>query len=704
MRLPASLLAVGLVTAATGAHAADAPASAGESARAGGDLLEVVVTARRREESLKDVPIAVTALSGDTLREQQVYAVKDVAAYSPGLTINSDSVGRAFVSIRGVGMTLIESVQPGVGIFIDGIYQPNTSYLNSPLVDVERVEVLRGPQGTLFGNNTLGGAINVITRQPGDQLEGRVDAAWANQDNFESLSASLGGPIINDVLRVRVGAAYHSQDGFARNLLDVGPQNPLEQKSANLTAVLTPSEAVKLTLNANYDRTFGGSVPYLWSTGPTDYNLNGATNLRSVATLTYKGASLKGEFRIGGHSTLTAVAAYNRRDAVSHGDGDFGPIDFLRATNNPILKTTTGEVRLDTEWTDRISTLVGVFASQAKTEATGTTTIVPFGLTIPSSLTAQNDSAAVFATVFAKLNPTLDLAVGLRYDHQKLDASNAGSADAYKADEVQPRLTLTKHWADDLMTYASLSRGVRGGGQNGPGAPNLIYRGDSVWTYEFGAKLAALDGRLDLSTAVFYNDYNHYIGQNALAPSTTGVGFVAINLNSGKVKSYGFEAEASLRITDAWRVYGGLTLLHARVTDKSEFVATTGYSLAGDRILFVPDWNLNVGTNYRVELGADDQLLFDVSGIAKGKRTGSSLDPAFTPEMEGYTLVNAAIAWQHKGWNVALFATNLGNEKYLETYLDRSLLARAGLPGPLAQNLVIHGDRRRVGLRASFRF
>ena len=160
MRVPASLLAASLVAGASGPCAA-ATATTGESAKAGGDLLEVVVTARRREESLKDVPIAVTALSGDALRDQQVYAVKDVAAYSPGLNINSDSVGRAFVSMRGIGATLIESVQPGVGIFIDGIYQPNTSYLNSPLVDVERVEVLRGPQGTLFGNNTLGGAINV---------------------------------------------------------------------------------------------------------------------------------------------------------------------------------------------------------------------------------------------------------------------------------------------------------------------------------------------------------------------------------------------------------------------------------------------------------------------------------------------------------------------------------------------------------------
>src|SRR3569623_863767 len=154
------------------AQAAPVPDTAAQTADAAPDG-DIVVTARQREESLKDVPIAITALTGAELHDRQVNAVKDIAAYTPGLSINSDSVGRAFVSIRGIGTTLIDTVQPGVGIFIDGICRPNTSYLNSPIVDVARIEVLRGPQGTLFGNNTLGGAINVITRQPGNDWQGR---------------------------------------------------------------------------------------------------------------------------------------------------------------------------------------------------------------------------------------------------------------------------------------------------------------------------------------------------------------------------------------------------------------------------------------------------------------------------------------------------------------------------------------------------
>jgi iron complex outermembrane recepter protein len=139
----------------------------------------IVVTARKRDETLSDVPIAVTAIDGDTLTARGINSVREAAVLSPGLNINSDGSGRAFVAIRGVGVTLVQSVQPGVGLFIDGIYQPNTAYLNNPLLDVERIEVLRGPQGTLYGKNTLGGAINVITRAPSDVFEMRANGSYA---------------------------------------------------------------------------------------------------------------------------------------------------------------------------------------------------------------------------------------------------------------------------------------------------------------------------------------------------------------------------------------------------------------------------------------------------------------------------------------------------------------------------------------------
>ncbi len=665
---------------------------------------DIIVTARQRAESLKDVPIAVTAVSGDAIKQQQILALKDVAAYAPGLNINSDSVGRAFISIRGVGTTLIDTVQPGVGIFIDGVYQPNTSYLNSPLVDVARVEVLRGPQGTLFGNNTLGGAISVITRQPGNDLEVRADGALARTDDYRSVSLSVSGPIVKDVLQIRIGGAYHHHDGFEQNLLAGGNSNPLTQKSVNGTVRFLPAEWATFTLNGNYDKVRGGNTPYVNVAGPRDYSLDNTTNQLSLATITYKGISLKGEFdapRI--NTKITAIGAYNRRNLSNAGDGDFGPVDFIRSSARSKLTTKTGELRFDTQYSDSISTLIGLFASRSTNDQSTLTTIVPFGVTVPAASRSVDERQAIFGTVFFKFSPTLDLAVGGRYDHQKLDVSSALTAPTYKANEFQPRVTLSQKWTPDVMTYASVAKGVRGGGQNGPGAPNLIFKGDNVWTYELGSKLTAFDRRLSLDTAVFYNDYNNFIGQNSLAPSTTGAGFVAVNLNTGHVTSYGFEAEASFRATDNWRLHGGLTLLHARITNDDQYRAITGVNVSTDHIIFTPDWNFNVGSNYTVPIG-EDALVFDANLVAKGSRYGSSLDPNVAPKLAAYYLVNGSIAYRLKsGIEVAAFATNLFNEKYIESYIDRSALVRAGLAA-IAQNLALPGDRRRFGVRASVRF
>ena len=678
-----------------------------EGARAEG---EIIVTARNRAESLKNVPVAVTAISGDTIKQQQLVTVRDIAQFTPGLNINSDSASRAFVSIRGIGTTLIDTVQPGVGIFIDGIYQPNTSYLNSPLVDVARVEVLRGPQGTVFGNNTLGGAINVITRQPSNEFMGRLDGALATGDNFASVSASVSGPVIKDLLQVRIGGAYNRADGFQRNLLAGGDQNPLETKSVGGTVRFLPAAGATFTLNANYDRVFGGATPYFNVAGPRDYTLDGRTNQRSLTTIDYYGVNLKGEFALDPlHTQMTVVGAYNEADTALATDADFSPVDLLRGKASRKLKTYTGEARFDTKWSDSFSTLIGAFVSRSTLDQLATTTVVPLARTVATTSFSRNNSQAVFGTAFLKIDPSLDLAVGLRYDHQELDASQVAgtvpfTAARYKANEVQPRITLTKRWNTELMTYASISRGVRGGGQNGPGAPNLVYRGDNVWTYEVGSKATAFDRALLIDVAAFYNDYRNFIGQNALAPSTTGAGFVSVNLNSGTVHSYGVEAEASWRVTQNWRLYGNATLLHARVTDSSQFRQTTGYNYPGNRILFVPDATYTVGTNLRVPFADRQSIVFDANITGKSNRVASSLDETSIPVLSAYKLVNGSIGWHTEKFEIAVYGTNLLNEKYIETFIDKSLLRRAGLPAVIQQNLAIQGVRRRVGLRGTIRF
>ena len=629
------------------------------------------------------------------------------------------------MSIRGIGTTLIDTVQPGVGIFIDGIYQPNTSYLNSPIVDVARIEVLRGPQGTLFGNNTLGGAINVITRQPGNDWEGRLDATAAGTDQYYSVSGTISGPIVKDVLAIRIGASYHGQDGFMYNTLARGPMNPLDQRSIGGTIRFTPASWATIIFNANYDRTEGGSTAYNHVAGPTDYRLDGATNVLNSATIKYQGYNIKGEFDVDSINTrITTIAAYNQKDFSSAVDGDYSAVDLLRANGTSRLITKTGEVRFDTKWNDSISTLIGLYADTYTQRGVSNTILdlnpllgLPAG-TLPKSLSTsttyvKNDQRAIFGTIFVKLGGGLDLAVGGRYDHQKLISSQTGpayNAPDYIKGQFQPRVTLTKRWSPDFMTYASIAKGIRGGGQNGPGTPaaSVIYKGDSVWTYELGTKFSALSNALSVSADVFYNDYRDFIGQNTLAPKVGG-GFVAINLNTGTVRSYGAEIEAHWRVTPAWRIDAGAAYVHARITDDSEYFNATGGAAGGgihvstDRIIFTPDYNFNLSTNYAVPIGSSS-LLFDAGVVGKGSRIGSTLDPAVAPRLATYVLANGSITMKFSsGFSIGVFGTNLFNKKYIESYIDKSALVRAGLAS-IASNLAIQGDRRRYGVRASLKF
>jgi iron complex outermembrane recepter protein len=192
-------------TAGVGA-AMSCPGTAHAQTVEGDTIEQITVTARKRDESLLDVPISITAVTEDVMDRNAMRSIADVAPTVPGLNVNSDSVGRAFVSIRGIGTALQAGVQPGVGVFQDGIYAPQTSYVNNPTLDIQRIEVLRGPQGTLYGKNTLGGAINIITRPPGDAFEGKFYGTYTDGNGGEEFGGRIGGPL-GDTLRAKIAVA-----------------------------------------------------------------------------------------------------------------------------------------------------------------------------------------------------------------------------------------------------------------------------------------------------------------------------------------------------------------------------------------------------------------------------------------------------------------------------------------------------------------
>lgn len=700
--------------AAAPAYAQDATGPAATDAEDDG---VIVVTARKRDETLSDVPIAVTAIDGDTLTARGINSVREAAVLSPGLNINSDGSGRAFVAIRGVGVTLVQSVQPGVGLFIDGIYQPNTAYLNNPLLDVERIEVLRGPQGTLYGKNTLGGAINVISRQPGNAFEGRVGGSWAGPDQSWMLAGSVSGPIIKDKLAVRVGVAHRQQDGFINNVLIGGKANALNTDSVNATIRATPSEDVSITIKGYYDWVEGNNTPYSRILGPTDYSRVHQFNALNNVEYRYRGVSAKLEFPLEAISTdVSVIGSYDARNGRTFdNDVDFGPLNFARAKGSDQLRTKTAELRFDTTLSDSLSSLVGLFYSSEKARAIDFTTIVPAGIVRTTTSATKADTYAVFGTLFWKPSDGFEVALGLRYDNEDRRATGSivtaipgvGSLggpvpDAnIKSNEVQPKLTVTRKWNDQVMTYASVARGYRGGGFNAPTAPTRTYTGDSAWTYEIGTKFQSDDRRFTLSAAAFYSDYKDYIGLNSIAPAAGG-GLVTVDLNTGNVESYGLELEALARPVDNWTLRGGLTLMHARITDDTAYRTLTGRTLSSDRLTFQPDVTGSLYSDYEIPVGnGDDRITLTTGMTYKGKRLAATLNQTTPTVLKGYALVNAAISFRTGPVEIGVFANNIFKKKYFESYIEKTTLQLAGLP---ASDLGIIGDLRRFGVRASLKF
>src|SRR6185503_18938294 len=313
---------------------------------------------------------------------------------------------------------------------------------------------------------------------------------------------------------------------------------------------------------------------------------------------------------------VTAIGAYDKREVEGVSDGDFLSLDIVRANGTGTDKTYTGELRFDTTYSDTFSTLIGLFASREESDARSGQTLVPAARTADTFSDRSGDTYSIFATGLWRFAEEWELSAGVRLDEEKREQDSFTTisslpgvvlTDPHReidSSEVEPRISLTRFLTKDAMIYGSVAKGYRGGGFNSASVPPQFstYDGDTVWTYELGGKASSADGRWMVSSAVYYNDYTDFIGQNALAIGPGG-GLVSIDLNLGDVESYGLETEVAAQVTDLWKLSGSVTLMHARITDQSGWLAVTGTPLATDRLLFQPDWNASLSSDLTVPVG-----------------------------------------------------------------------------------------------------
>lgn len=665
---------------------------------------EIVVTARKREETLDTVPVAVSVLSGDDLESNQMDSIADAAQLAPGLNVNSDATSRAFVSIRGIGTALFNSVEPGVGIFLDGVYLPATAYANNPVLDVERIEVLKGPQGTLYGKNTLGGAINIVTRKPTDTFEGQVSAGYFDGDDSSSGSVRLSGPIVPGVLRGRIAVSSKSSDGFFDNALIGGPIHDSDSESATGSLHWEASDSFNVIANLYYLDLSGPEVAY---GSPADvdtfsddiYNLN----LSSFADATYTGGNIKLMLDAPSiDSQISAIFAHDEQELSSSIDADFSPVDMFRQNGITDRTSDTVELRIDTTWSDRMSTLFGVFGSDDERDISSVTTVVAAGLDVPDASWQKSETRAVFGTLFLQLPRDFELTLGLRYDDNEavLEAVSdpANPRRVITTSHVAPRVSLTKFWSPERMSYVSLARGIREGGFNSTVAPENLWviEPDEVWTLELGHKATVNEGLTHLTGAVFFSEYTDFIGQNTFVLRPDGAGFTGAVINQGDAESYGAELEIAHQITPRWSVIGDAAWVHVRATNQDGWIEATGAPLGTDRLIFQPDWTVNLHTDYSIPAGAAVwNLRAGLYGKGEAVPATQKQPPESPPLMDAYYLVNASVSCTFKNLQVQLFGSNLTDEGYWYSFIDDSLTGF---------NLGIQGAKRKVGLQVMYWF
>jgi iron complex outermembrane recepter protein len=586
------------------------PSLAQQAADDGG-LEEIVVTAQKRAENLQDTPIAVTALTGDVLQELNRDDIASVAAQTPSLTY-AEAGGESQVYIRGVGSNLFSvGADPSVAINIDGVYLGRSNMGLTQFLDVERVEVLRGPQGTLYGRNATGGAINIYSRMPTDTLEGYGSLVVGNQSRRE-VNGAVSGPIA-DRWAFRVALRSLQDDGYTK---DLDPAGGSEIDDNDLKAgrgiLRYQTDSLTAHLIAEYSEFDSGNT----SIKPIADGLGlaasaGAVIPRSIhetrnntpSFLEWQtgGVTLNAEWQLGESMSLTAIAAYRAWDSDFLFNTDGTEIEVTRTSQVYDTKQYSGELRLSGEQTwgkwivgayyldeDKFGAL-GLIRAGFTNTGTRPPAIIPAATFPPRSFMIfgdnQGDAYALFGQVDYALNDAWTITAGIRYSDESKDDNNwqvtllpdsellglftpraiparpaaPGALNRIASqswDAWTPKVGIQWKPSDDQLYYFSYSKGFKSGGFNSFQPSNPPYNPEFIKSFELGAKTEWLDNRVRLNASAFHYDYTDlqvsaFLNSLTFTTNAAAATVKGVELELQALATDNFEIGASLGYVDA---------------------------------------------------------------------------------------------------------------------------------------------------------
>ncbi len=682
----------------------------------GSPLGDIVVTARKRSESLRDVPISISAITGDALLRRHIVSVQDIQNSVPNLQYSPRGDFENQIYIRGVGGDPRNiGIESGVSLYIDGVYTGRTAGYNQDLANVSQIEVLRGPQGTLFGKNTTGGVINIITEKPSDTFKGLVNGSYGNYNAF-NLKGSVSGPLA-DNLFVGVTLAATQRDGYINNLFDGRKLQNVNRRGGRLQLVWNaPFAKFYWTLDrtvSDGDLIFtqlappytGNAAPY----GAVSTRFNVSFNTPSFSELKTTGVAQTVEFALPGDHSLTSVTAYRSIYANIMGDSDDLPIESVHA--GPFTdesKLFTQELRISSPDRGLLRYVVGAYYSNQRAFALRETYIggsLANGYDIHTAV--NTSSIGLFANIDLHLTPKLTVTGGVRYTsekkngyfHQVSVGKNYTIDDLHRSDQdVSWTGSVNYRVTNQLSLYGTASRGFKSGGFNvdavsAAGIPpaSLSFSPERLTNFEVGAKGRLLDGALTFTADAFYDDFT-----NKQVAQFLGTGYPTTSIsNAGKARIKGFEIEASAHPTNLWTIEASASRLVTKYLSFPNAALVNGayISYTGNRLEGAPAWSASGAIDRRQPVG------FGYLNVRiEGRYTGSTY---FQPDnlainlQNGYFLYGGRIGLETTNGrtSLSLFGKNLGDKAYY--VFSRSALGT---------HQVNYGEPRTYGIELTQRF
>jgi iron complex outermembrane receptor protein len=690
------VLAAAMATSATAQTSpSDAPGAA-EAAPSGAlEGEDVVVTARRRVETVQGTPASVASISAESLEMRGVDSPSELSQVVPGLNMIASGVFSQ-PAIRGISST---SVNPGdeanVSIYVDGVYysQMTSNFFN--FNNISRVEVLQGPQGTLFGRNATGGAITVITRDPSYEATGNISVGAGNFGSTDISAYYSNG--ITDNLAFDIAIVRHDDEGYVDDLIRGGTVASSTFEAARAKLLFEPSPDLRFTLGADISRsdntTTVSSQAYQGNTralqldpsppvpdGPYQYLLTRPPE----NTVESEGVNLRAEWDLG-FAEFLSISSYREDLSESVTDTDGSLLDIAGAIATIPSDTTTQEFQLSSPGEAGIQWVVGLFGLK---NTTGYDPLVVFPSLASRRTFVDTEAYAVFGEVTYPFTERLSATVGLRYSHEeKTNYGQAGASPPVSfSDQWEswtPRVILQYEVQNELNVYLSYSEGFKSGQFNSTTLSGTPVEPETISAWELGLKMR-LSPALRFNSAIYRYDYQDIQVSSRPAGST----LPEVN-NAARAEITGAEMSIEWRPTDALTMTLGMSAIDAEYTSFPDAVVTipstavnptpatacvqgTGALIGGNRSLVcdvsgadmirTPDWTINLGAIYRTPLAGGE---FDAAGNIYWS-DNFYFDALNRLEQPAYTLVNGSLGWTFPNGRtrVGLWGENLTDEVY----------------------------------------